>query len=50
MKKTYLTPAIDVQKFDVADVITTSAATLTPTTGTVNVDANSPTVEIVAKW
>lgn len=49
MKKTYSTPVIDVKKFDVEDIITTSAGTLTPTTGSVNVGTNG-TVEIVAKW
>lgn len=50
MKKTYSTPVIDVKKFDVEDIITTSGAALTPTTGTVNVDATNAAVEIVAKW
>lgn len=52
MKKTYSTPAIDVKKFDVEDIITDSAATLTPTT-TASItkdEGNTGSVEIIAKW
>lgn len=52
MKKTYSTPAIDVKKFDVEDIITDSAATLTPSTSanvTTGADGKG-SVEIIAKW
>lgn len=50
MKKTYSTPVMDVKKFDVEDIITTSAVQGS-TTGTIVKDASgNATVEIVAKW
>ena len=48
-KENYIPPKLEIIKFQVEDIITTSA-TLTPTTGTVNVDGSNATVEIVAKW
>lgn len=53
MKKTYSTPAIDVKKFDVADIITVSGGAVhTPTTAaTITKDATGKgSVEILAKW
>lgn len=51
MKKTYSTPVIDVQKFDVADIITTSAsAPAASTAETINKVGSVNQVEIVAKW
>ena len=51
MKKTYSTPVIDVKKFDVADIITTSAnAPAASTAGTINNSNGVNQVEIVAKW
>lgn len=49
MKKTYSTPVIDVKKFDVADIITTSA-NIPSSTSEVTINNNNATVEIVAKW
>ncbi|MBQ8637171.1 MAG: hypothetical protein IJ423_04195 [Clostridia bacterium] len=51
MKKTYLAPALDVQKFDVADIITASEVTRTPSSnGTIANDGTANSVEIIAKW
>lgn len=53
MKKTYSTPVIDIKKFDVADIITTSAAdpsTPASTAETINKVGSVNQVEIVAKW
>lgn len=51
MKKTYLTPAIDVQKFDVADIITASEVRTPTDSATIVGDgAGNNSVEIVAKW
>lgn len=51
MKKTYSTPVIDVKKFDVADIITTSAnVPAASTVETINKVGNVNQVEIVAKW
>ena len=50
MKKTYSTPVIDVKKFDVADIITTSANAPASVAETINKNGSVNQVEIVANW
>lgn len=49
MKKTYLAPVMDIEKFDVADIITASGDTPS-TTAEIQQGAGGAQVEIVAQW
>ena len=52
MKKTYSTPIIEIEKFDVIDVLTTSAGTSesTKTYNTIQNNGGTYEVEIVSQW
>lgn len=48
MKKTYQTPVIDIEKFDIVDVITDSAAT--PSSYDITKDDTSGEVSATVEW
>ena len=51
MKKTYSTPIIEIEKFDVIDVLTTSAGTTdTAIDGVIKQNGSTYEVEIVSQW
>lgn len=50
MKKTYQTPVIDIEKFDIVDVITDSAATTSVSISTSDANSDGTTAAATVEW